>query len=290
MSKKRGFTLIELLVVIAIIALLMSILMPALSKVRKQALTVVCRSRMKQWGVVYSMYTGDNDGFFLSRTQADIPGYAAMWPYAYKKWYIDPKMRFCPNAENARVIKGPFAVWWYAKMGSFRPTLDPRLLMPGEREYDPDTGTVTEGFFTGSVGQSRYIENVKGGTAGTNSDYFRKVDVKGGDKVPIMLDCMYLYHWPGATATPPQYNGDYTPPEMRWICMDRHMGFNNVCFLDFSARKVGLKELYTLKHSRSFNICEKYTICGNGGGGAGKSAARALWDTEAEWMSKMPVY
>src|SRR4030042_783111 len=199
----------------------MSILMPALSKVRKQAMTVVCRSRMKQWGVVFSMYTGDNDGYFLSRTQADDVGYSKMWPYTYKKFYSDPKMRFCPTAENPRIVKGPFAVWWYYQRGSYHPTRtgNPILLMPGEREKNYDTGNVEEGFFTGSFGQTRYLRNVRGGTVATNPDYFRKVDVKGGDKVPVMLDCMYLYHWPSSTGSPPTYNGDFTTPEMRWILM-----------------------------------------------------------------------
>jgi len=50
MKTHKAFTLIELLVVIAIIAVLMGILMPALSRVKKQAKMVVCQAHLKQWG------------------------------------------------------------------------------------------------------------------------------------------------------------------------------------------------------------------------------------------------
>jgi len=58
---KRGFTLIELLVVIAIISLLMSILVPALSKVREQAMVVVVNSELYGIGVALESYAMDND-------------------------------------------------------------------------------------------------------------------------------------------------------------------------------------------------------------------------------------
>ena len=55
MARKSGFTLIELLVVISIIALLLSILMPALTKVKAQARAVVCKSNLKQLAVAHAL-------------------------------------------------------------------------------------------------------------------------------------------------------------------------------------------------------------------------------------------
>ncbi len=59
--KKKGFTLIELLVVIAIIAMLMAILMPALSKVKKIAARVVCGTNLKGLGTAQTVYANDYD-------------------------------------------------------------------------------------------------------------------------------------------------------------------------------------------------------------------------------------
>jgi prepilin-type N-terminal cleavage/methylation domain-containing protein len=63
--KKEQFTLIELLVVIAIIGILVSILLPVLSKARKTSLTAVCKNQMRQINLAEHMYLSDNDNWFI---------------------------------------------------------------------------------------------------------------------------------------------------------------------------------------------------------------------------------
>jgi len=63
--KNKAFTLIELLVVIAIIALLLSILMPALKKVKEQGRAVVCSSNQGQLGKAWFAYAGENNDLLI---------------------------------------------------------------------------------------------------------------------------------------------------------------------------------------------------------------------------------
>jgi len=108
-SRRKGFTLIELLVVIAIIAILMGILMPALSRVRKQARKVTCLANLKQWGLAFALYCEDNDGKFftgeVSGSTSDV-GSGAFWRITMRPYSKDVKMWLCPQAMKPRPTGG----------------------------------------------------------------------------------------------------------------------------------------------------------------------------------------
>lgn len=69
--KKRGFTLIELLVVISIIAILLALLLPAITTATEMARRAVCLANLRQWSIAHVTYAADNDGTYPDR--------GAMW-------------------------------------------------------------------------------------------------------------------------------------------------------------------------------------------------------------------
>ncbi len=81
MHRRTAFTLIELLVVISIIALLMAILMPALSRVRKQAKGVYCLNNLREIGVAMHVYAQENSDFIPRALDHKVKWLLAFMPF-----------------------------------------------------------------------------------------------------------------------------------------------------------------------------------------------------------------
>ena len=127
--KYRAFTLIELLIVIAIIAVLLTMLIPALQAAKDQARTAICGTHLKQWGAIFKYYTDANQGRFMD--PLGVPEDPALvnssgqilWVEPMRRYYkgTGDKMRMCPTAKRT-VEEGAeysFAAWSvnYAKFG-----------------------------------------------------------------------------------------------------------------------------------------------------------------------------
>jgi len=243
-THKRAFTLIELLVVIAIIAVLMGILMPALKKVRDQARAVTCKTSLKQWGLIWYMYTEDNEGKF--NVGAYNGNWAANdWPVVLLGYYkAKGQLATCPSAKLSMATGGNFAqrAWSWDQQG-----------WGNIRDKDPDIQD------SGSYGENEWLCD----RAGEN--YWRtRSKIKKPQEVPMFFDCAYVDAQPYDTAGPPaQAEVDAATSEWNIVCIDRHGGYINCVFADCSTvRKVGLKELWTLKWHKNFNIRNQWTTAG----------------------------
>lgn len=265
-----GFTLIELLVVIAMITLLTAVLLPALGAARKYARTIVCQSNLRQWGVTLALYTQEHQG----RLPTDTNGDSGIW--FLRGVYL---AQDDPNAKTG-TLHG---------FGTRAIALCPAASKPstqwGDLHYnvtyfdaDEPRGGELIGTFGAKFAAWEILKPAPAfrGSYGCNAFAFTglrrrltqghsvSVDVlsrRGKAAVPVMLDAVDPVDGPlNNTLGPNRIDNGGTG--MLSFCINRHDGYVNGLFLDWSARKVCVKELWTLKWYDEFDTAGPWTKAG----------------------------
>ncbi|MFC1652670.1 hypothetical protein ACFL3F_03015 [Planctomycetota bacterium] len=188
----------------------------------------MCQANLRQWGLVWSMYLNENGEKF-----SDMLGHD--WMDDLKSYYADSNdILFCPmTRKNQRIA-------WRESV---------RYSVIVDNNGDP----------VGSYALNEWIYNSNASGGGRAiSDYWRHARHKGMNNIPVMGDAAWRSDaQPNDQDLPPEYEGQprvgVNSSEMRNFCIPRHGNAINVLFMDWSSRQVGLKALWRLKWSQSFN-------------------------------------
>jgi len=229
---------------------------------RRRAKEKVCLSNLQQWGTIFEMFTNDHDGYFNNRDDK-------LWMTALRPYYTDNlNLLLCPQASRAVESisdSGTFSAWWL------------NFNFPNEGQFH----------CISSYGINSWTNNMTHDYGNRLEDWFWKNvrGVKNKNTIPVFADSTWYDAWPRSTDSPPPHPDVYgignmgTTGEMNHFCIDRHNGAINLLFMDWAARKVGLKELWTLKWSRNFNREGPWTRAGG----------VIMWDWP-EWMRNFKEY
>jgi prepilin-type processing-associated H-X9-DG protein len=249
--------------VIAIIALLMAILMPALARVKKQAQSVVCQARLREWGLMFKLYTDDYDGYF---NEGWGVGETTLWMNALRLSYKDNwDMLLCPTATRVMASTADWGTFKAAQRDVSRPGGGSYLYT---FSYGINSWTNYMHGDRGDRWEEWFWKNTQNNTSvvpGTRTPTGRTVST---NNIPVFGDCTWHDAWPRHTDQPAENMDAFgignqgTSGEMNHFSINRHNGFINMLFMDWSIRNTGLKENWTLKWHRSFDTMGPWTRAG----------------------------
>jgi prepilin-type N-terminal cleavage/methylation domain-containing protein/prepilin-type processing-associated H-X9-DG protein len=266
-ATRRGFTLVELLVVIGIIAVLIGILLPALSKARKAARTTACISNIRQLVMGEIQYLTDNKGHFAPYYDfGGVPPapFQIEWMQQVAKPESMNKVRLCPEATDSHPQ--------FAQAPPADP--NPGNNMPGAafycwgpygramRYFDAHgvaqhlAGSYTyNGYLLRSGDPSGDDNTLSGGGQAGDLTRLWTTTMRRFNEAPVICDGTWPTAWPKetdavpATLYDPANNNGALSVGDNWnrVCIARHGMGINVGFMDGHATTVQLPDLWTLR-------------------------------------------
>ena len=251
---------------IAVLVLCLACLISTLGVVgergRRRAKEMVCQANLQQWHGIFQSYIAENDGKFVSGCSAS--GY--WWPLQLTLEQQDWKRNrtwFCPTATtptNDEHGKSSTTLTIFNAWGIFK---------PGAMTYQGKTYFAGPNGLSGSYGLNGYVLNIPengryGGNMPAAYGWRDILSVTSADRVPMFIDAIRFDLFPLHTDTPPEMESTVWTSinHMQRCCINRHDGTVCCLFVDGSVRKVGLKELWTLKWHKSFNTAGPWTQAG----------------------------
>ena len=236
--------MIELLVVISIVALLLSILIPSLKKVKQQARIVICKTNLRTLMLATNMYCEQYHGKTFAY-DAYISGGTLfinkMEPFIANM----DRARYCPETRVDRTFDRSFGTsriaWrWYEEYGSY--AINGWL-------YNDELGQLKEPWYPDwdSISYGNTLNNIA-----------------QPHLVPMYVDCAWVDRWPSDTDTITADHDLYDPyltatSHMSMLMMERHGGIGNVAFVDGHADDIKLEEFWAMKWRKDFKIQHNMT-------------------------------
>lgn len=248
MKNPRAFTLIELLVVIAIIALLLSIMVPALSMAKEKAHNLLCRTNVRALSLGFRVYAESNDGKIFGYGSG---GSNNLWlmQIADMLGEVD-KVRYCPSTK-----RNPTPIPIIPPDNNWGSASETWIWLADVTE--PEHGSFgINGYFYSSTSPS-YVP-----AAEWEASAWGNVNVAGrASAIPVFVDSIWVDFWLQDDDVVPAGHdletGDdggngATRNHMLRCMVDRHGGKLSVAFLDGHVEPVALKKMWSLKWSKGF--------------------------------------